>query len=128
MSLIVDVPEQFADTLFADDIADIPDNDRSASTTIQGIVEVAGVVASLTSIVVDGSHIPEVARRLVAWVAKQDAQPSNAARVREIRVRVPGGTDTTITLVDSDGKLSLDVTVIEVEATLRSLAEDAHTP
>jgi hypothetical protein len=122
VELTLDLPEPVALELFADDTAGVPATDRSnALYAVHAAVTVVGVAANLMTVVVSGGDLPEVARRLAAWV-RGTAPSSNASATgrREVRITAPAGATTVVT-VAGDGSMSVDVVV----RALQAAAQDA---
>jgi hypothetical protein len=124
MDLTVDVPEPFALSLFADDLAGLPLRDRSGGTAAQTVIEVLGVVANTTSIVVAVAAFPEIARRLLAWVRGSDAQHGDTMPRTEIRVSTPYGFVMQVSIPLGGDGAAIDITVAEVRSALERAASE----
>lgn len=124
MDLTVYVPEQFALSLLADDLAGLPLRDRSSGSVAQTVIEVLGVAANATSIVVAVAEFPEVARRLLAWVRHSDAQQNEGTPPAEIRISTPNGFEVHVPIPQDGDSSAIDITVAEVSSALeRAVSE-----
>jgi hypothetical protein len=123
MDLTLDVPEPFAESLFADELAGLPLHDRSGGGAAQTAIEVIGVVADTTSIVVAVAAFPEIARRLLAWVRGNDAQQDGRTYPTEIRISTPAGVVQVRVPQGADG-VAIDVSVAEVRSVLEVAASE----
>lgn len=118
MDLIVDVPEQFALSLLTDDLAGLPLRDRSDGAVVQTVIEVFGVAANLTSIVVAAAEFPEIARRLLAWVRRSDEHKNDEASPAEIRISTPNGFVVHVPIPPDGDHSAIEITVAEVSSAL----------
>jgi hypothetical protein len=112
MDLIIDVPESFAESLFADDVAGLPLRDKSGGSAVQAVIEVIGVVADTTSIVVAVAAFPEIARRLLDWVRGHEVKEGNRTPPREIRVSTPAGVVVQVPVPVDGEEITIEVTAV----------------
>jgi hypothetical protein len=126
MDYIIDVPEPFGLSLFDDDLAGVPLRDRSSGSVGQAVIEVLGVAANTTSIVVAVAAFPDIARRLLKWIRGGDVQ-RNGQPPTAIRISTPDGLIVDVRIPQGADGGALDLTVAEVSSALERAASGQVT-
>lgn len=111
MNLTVDVPRPFALLLFDEELAGLPLRDRSSGSVPEMAIEVLGIAANATSVVVAVAAIPDIARKLIAWIRGKDVVPSGAP-VAQVRIHAKDGLEVVIPIPADNA--SIDITVAEI--------------
>jgi len=124
MDIIVDVPEHFALSLFADDLAGLPLRDRSGGSVAQTVIEVLGVAANATSIVVAVAEFPEIARRLLAWARRGTPQRNDETSPVEIQISTPNGFVVHVPIPQDGDDSAIEITVAQVNSALQRAASE----
>ncbi|MEV0460922.1 hypothetical protein [Catellatospora methionotrophica] len=118
MEAYLEVPAEFAEVMFAQDLAGIPDSDRSAAEAGVTALEVVGLVANLATIVVSIDELRDTVERFVRWASRRQSG-SAASTVVEVRVVAADGTETRVVV---EGPRSIEKLVVHVGAASRLAA------
>jgi hypothetical protein len=109
----MDVPRPFALLLFDEELAGLPLRDRSSGSVAEMAIEVLGIAANATSVVVAVATIPDIARKLIAWIRGKDVVPSEVP-VAQVRIHAKGGLEVIIPI--PAGSASVDIAVAEISS------------
>src|SRR5690348_3250775 len=104
MSVVMSVPSDVAEDLFAHDLAARALKSRGEPAAISAVIEVVGVAANLVTIVVAVPEVREVLQRGLGWALRRSPRTcDNETSV--IRVRVANGTEKILSSSSTDEEL-----------------------